>query len=88
MKRGRAQTMTHDYKRHGTIDLFGAMSIGTGEVLTELRKGHAGADVLRFFKQIDKTVPRGLGVHVVLDNLSAHAAPEVTKWLAHSDRRR
>ncbi|TVT16879.1 IS630 family transposase [Amycolatopsis acidiphila] len=88
MKRGRAQTMTHDYKRHGTIDLFAAMNIGTGEVLTELRKGHAGADVLRFFKQIDKTVPRGLGVHVVLDNLSAHTAPEVTKWLAHKDRRR
>jgi DDE superfamily endonuclease len=88
MKRGRAQTMTHDSKRHGTIDLFAALNIGTGEVITELRKGHAGADVLRFFKQIDRSVTRGLGVHVVLDNLSAHTAPEVTKWLAHRDRRR
>jgi len=44
--------------------------------------------VLRFFKQIDATVPRGLAVHVVLDNLSAHKAPEITKWLAHKDRRR
>ncbi len=44
--------------------------------------------MLRFFKQIDAAVPRGLSVHVVLDNLSAHSAPEVTKWLAHKDRRR
>lgn len=88
LKPGRAGTMTHDYKRHGTIDLFAAMNIATGEVLTDLRKGHAGKDVLRFFKQIDASVPRGLGIHVVLDNLSAHSAPEITKWLAHKDRRR
>lgn len=88
MKPGRAGTMTHDYKRHGTIDLFAAMNVATGEVLTDLRKGHSGADVLRFFKQIDASVPRGLGVHVVLDNLSAHSTPEIAKWLAHKDRRR
>ena len=88
MKPGRAGTMTHDYKRNGTIDLFAAMNLATGEVLTDLRKGHTGADVLRFFKQIDASVPRGLGVHVVLDNLSAHSTPEIAKWLAHKDRRR
>jgi transposase len=88
MKPGRAGTMTHDYKRNGTIDLFAAMNLGTGEVLTGLRKSHAGTDVLRFFKQIDAAVPRGLGVHVVLDNLSAHTAPEIMTWLGHKDRRR
>src|SRR4051812_21667247 len=88
MKPGRAGTMTHDYKRNGTIDLFAAMNLATGPVLTELRKTHTGVDVLRFFKQIDASVPRGLSVHVVLDNLSAHSSPEVTKWLAHRDRRR
>jgi transposase len=88
MKPGRAGTMTHDDKRNGTIDLFAAMNIATGEVLTDLRKGHTGADVLRFFKQIDASVPRGLGVHVVLDDLSAHSTPEIAKWLAHRDRRR
>ena len=88
MKSGRAGTMTHDYKRNGTIDLFAAMNVATGEVLTDLRKGHTGADVLRFFKQIDASVPRGLGVHVVLDNLSAHSTSEIAKWLAHKDRRR
>ncbi|WP_037198108.1 MULTISPECIES: IS630 family transposase [unclassified Rhodococcus (in: high G+C Gram-positive bacteria)] len=88
MKPGRAGTMTHDYKRNGTIDLFAAMNVGTGEVLTDLRKGHAGADVLRFFKQIDASVPRSLDVHVVLDNLSAHSTPEIKAWLAHKNRRR
>src|SRR3954464_10678266 len=88
MKPGRAATMTHDYKRHGTIDLFAAMNIATGEVHTHLRKGHAGPDVLAFFKQIDATVERGLSVHVILDNLSAHKTPEIRKWLAHRDRRR
>jgi len=85
---GRAGTITHDYKRNGTTDLFAAMNIATGEVLTHCQKGHTAKDVLRFFKQIDASVPRGLAVHVVLDNLSAHKAPEITKWLAHRDRRR
>src|SRR3954447_23143253 len=47
LKRGRAATMTHDYKRHGTVDLFAAMNVATGQVHTHLRKGHAATDVLR-----------------------------------------
>ena len=74
--------MTHDYKRNGTTDLFAALNIATGEVLTECRKTHTSADVLAFFKKVDKTVPRDLEVHVVLDNLSAHKGPEVAEWLA------
>lgn len=54
------------------------MNIATGEVITQCRKRHAGADVLAFFKLIDKHVPLSLDIHVALDNLSAHAAPEVT----------
>jgi transposase len=89
MKRGRGRRwMTHDYKRHRTIDLFAALNVGTGQVHTHLRKGHAGADVLAFFKQIDATVEGGLSVHVILDNLSTHKTPDIRKWLAHKDRRR
>ena len=88
IKRGRAQTMTHDYKRHGTTDLFAALNLETGQVTHALRDRHAGADVLAFFKQIDKTVPRDLAIHVVLDNLSAHKAPEVTAWLAKPRQQR
>jgi transposase len=88
MKPGRAGTMTHDYKRHGTTDLFAAMNVATGEVLYDCRKHHRGSDVLAFFRLIDLHVPRDLEIHVVLDNLSAHMAPEVTRWLDHPKRSR
>ena len=88
MKRGRAGTMTHDYKRHGTTDLFAALNVATGEVLYDTRKQHTAKDVLRFFKLIDLHVPKHLDIHVILDNLSAHSAPEVTEWLAHPRRAR
>jgi transposase len=88
MRPGRAGTMTHDYKRNGTTDLFAAMNLATGEVLHDCRDRHTALDVLRFFKRIDRSVPRNLDIHVVLDNLSAHSAPEVTEWLAHTRRAR
>ena len=88
IRRGRCQTMTHDYKRNGTIDLFAALNVKSGTVTTSLRDRHTGKDVLAFFKELDKTVPRDLQIHVVLDNLSAHKAPEVTGWLAKPRQRR
>jgi transposase len=88
LKPGRAKTMTHDYKRNGTVDLFAALNVGTGEVLYQTRHKHTANDVLAFFKEIDRSVPRRLDVHVVLDNLSAHSAPPVAEWLAHPRRAR
>ena len=88
MTRGRAQTMTHDYKRNGTTDLFAALDIATGTVLSDFRDSHTAEDVLRFFKKIDASVPRDLKIHVVLDNLSAHKAEVVNQWLAKPRQRR
>jgi transposase len=88
MRPGRAGTMTHDYKRNGTTDLFAALNIATGEVITECRDRHTADDVLAFFKRIDRSVPRRLDIHVVLDNLSAHMAPAVSAWLADPKRAR
>lgn len=88
MKRGRAQTMTHDYKRNGTVDLFAALDVATGKVTSDLRDRHTAKDVLAFFKKIDRQVPRDLDIYVVLDNLSAHKAPEVTEWLARPRQKR
>jgi transposase len=65
-----------------------ALNVSTGEVLTDPPKGRTGADVLRFFKQIDRAVPRDLEMPVVLDKLSAHCAPEIREWLVHKNRRR
>jgi transposase len=88
LKPGRGRTMTHDYKRNGTIDLFAAMNVGTGEILHQTRKRHTANDVLAFFKWIDLHVEQPLEIHVVLDNLSAHSAPPVAEWLAHPKRAR
>jgi transposase len=88
MKAGRGGTMTHDYKRHGTTDLFAAMNVATGEVIYDTKPRHRAKEVLAFFKLIDLHVPADLDVHVVLDNLSAHKAPEIAEWLAHPKRAR
>jgi transposase len=88
MTKGRANTMTHDYKRNGTTDLFAAMNVATGEVLYDTKRRHGGDEVLSFFKLIDLHVPKGLEIHVVLDNLSAHKAEPVNRWLAHPKRQR
>ncbi len=88
LKAGRGGTMTHDYKRHGTTDVFAALNVVTGEVLYDCRKRHTGKDVLAFFKLIDLHVPCDQEIHVVLDNLSAHMGPEVTRWLDHPKRAR
>lgn len=64
------------------------LNVATGEVLTDYRKRHTAVDLLSFFKLIDKQVDRDLDIHVVLDNLSAHKAPEVTEWLARPAQQR
>jgi transposase len=74
MKPGRGRTMTHDYRRHGTVDLFAALNVATGEVLTQTRKKHTGDDVLAFFRWIDLHTPRDLDVHVVLEVL------RISRW--------
>ena len=88
LKPGRGTTLTHDYRRHGTTDVFAALNVATGEVLYDCKKGHSAEEVLRFFKLIDIHVSAHLDIHVVLDNLSAHTAPPVAKWLAHPRRAR
>ena len=88
IKPGRARTMTHDYRRCGTVDLFAARNVATGEVLTQTRRRHTGADVLAFFKHIDSHTPRHLDVHVILDNLSAHKSEPVRTWLSDPRRKR
>ena len=68
---------THDYVRNGTVDLFAALNIATGTVITDLRKSHTAADFIAFLNKIDTEVPAELDVHVILDNLSTHKTPEV-----------
>ena len=86
MKKGRAGTMTHDYKRNGTTTLFAALDAATGKVTGLCLSRHRHKEFLVFLKVIDGQVPKGLDVHLVLDNYGTHNHPNVKAWLAKHPR--
>jgi transposase len=95
MKKGRAETMTHDYKRNGTTTLFAALvaakaksvtGIELGEVIGECMPRHRAKEFLRFLKKIDRLVAKHLDVHVVCDNYRTHKTKEVENWLKRHKR--
>src|SRR5512142_2682912 len=86
MKRGRAGTMTHDYKRNGTTTLFAALDVLTGAVIAQCLPRHRHTEFLKFLNTIDREVPKGLQVHLILDNYSTHKHTEVQRWLRRHKR--
>jgi transposase len=86
MVQGRAGTMTHDYKRNGTTTLFAALNVLTGVVLGECLPRHRNGEFLKFLKTIDRETPKGLQVHLILDNYATHKHPNVKAWLAKNPR--
>ena len=81
LKKGRAGTMTHDYKRHGTTTLFAALDVATGEVVHECLPRHRHQEFLRFLRKIERSVASELDIHVILDNYATHKHPAVRAWL-------
>ena len=86
MKKGRANTMTHDYKRNGTTTLFAALNVATGEVVGECMERHRHDEFLRFLKKLERQTPRDVSLEVIVDNYATHKHPEVLAWLATHDR--
>jgi transposase/transposase-like protein len=86
MKPGRAGTMTHDYKRNGTTTLFAALDVLTGSVIGQCLPRHRHVEFLKFLKTIDREVPNGLQVHLILDNYATHTHPNVRAWLSKHPR--
>ena len=86
MVKGRAATMTHDYKRHGTTTLFAALDVLTGKVIGTCLPKHRHSEFLTFLKIIDAEVPGGLEVHLILDNYATHKHPNVQAWLGKHPR--
>jgi transposase len=78
---GIPERRSFDYTRHGTVDLFAALNTATGKVIGKLAAQHTAVDFRDFLNDIDRQVEPGLAVHVICDNLSAHKAPTVHKWL-------
>ena len=81
LKRGRAATMTHDYKRHGTTTLFAALDVKSGMVIGDCMPRHRAKEFLAFLRRIERIVPKSRDVHLVLDNYATHKTPEVKAWL-------
>ncbi len=86
MVKGRAGTMTHDYKRHGTTTLFAALNVLNGVVVGQCLPRHRHEEFLKFLKTIDKQTPAGLQIHLILDNYATHKHPNVRAWLAKNPR--
>jgi len=86
MVKGRAETMTHDYKRHGTTTLFAALDVLTGRVIGECLPRHRHTEFLRFLKTIHREVPKGLDVHLICDNYATHKHAAVRDWLDRHPR--
>lgn len=78
---GSPTTRSHDYVRHGTVDLFAALNVGTGEVIARTDERHRTIEFRKFLDQVADEIPDSLDVHVILDNASTHKAPAIKKWL-------
>ena len=86
MKKGRAATMTHDYKRNGTTTLFAALNVKTGEVIGECLPRHRAKEFIRFLKTIDRIIAKHLDLHLIVDNYTTHKTKQVQAWLAKHPR--
>ena len=86
MKKGRGQTMTHDYKRNGTTTLFAALNTATGEVYHLCQQRHRHHEWLKFLRMIDQTVPADRQIHIICDNYGTHKHERVQRWMARHKR--
>jgi transposase len=86
MKRGRAGTVTHDYKRHGTTTLFAALNTLDGSVISMCQPRHRHEEWLKFLRLIDRKTPKHLTLHLIVDNYATHGHPDVQAWLAKHPR--
>ena len=81
LKKGRAATLTHDYKRNGTTTLFAALSVLDGQVIGQCQQRHTHAEWLKFLKKIDRETPQDKTLHLIADNYATHKHPTVQAWL-------
>lgn len=86
MRPGRAERRTHDYYRHGTLALFAALNVATGHVISTIQAKHRTKEFLGFLRHIEREVPAGLEVHIILDNYATHKTEAVEDWLAGHPR--
>ncbi len=82
MRPGQIERRTHDYTRYGTTSLFAALNVKTGQVIGRCHRRHRSLEFRKFLDQVDSVVPKGLEVHLILDNYGTHKTALIRKWLA------
>ena len=86
LKKGRGQTMTHDYKRNGTTTLFAAIELGQRDVIATSMERHRHQEWLMFLRRIDEQTPKDLDLHLIVDNYATHKHEKVQRWLKRHPR--
>lgn len=86
LRPGQAQRRTHDYKRYGTTSLFAALNYATGEVTGRCFRRHRTVEFRKFLDIIDKSVPKDLDLHLILDNYGTHKTALIHNWLLKRPR--
>ena len=86
LKKGRAATMTHDYKRNGTTTLFAALNVFDGQVIAQCQQRHRHTEWLKFLRKIDRETPKDKELHLICDNYATHKHPVVQEWLGKHPR--
>ena len=83
---GQAERRTHDYRRHGTLDLFAALDVRAGTVIGACERRHRSVEFRAFLDRVERGVPPDLEVHLVLDNLKTHRTGLIHDWLVKRPR--
>lgn len=78
---GRAERHGFEYYRHGTLSLYAAFNTKTGEVLGKTADRHTSEQFIAFLTDLVANQPKGVEIHVIADNLSAHKTTRVTEFL-------
>src|SRR5260370_877154 len=77
MKPGRAGTMTHDYKRHGTTTLFAALNVLDGTIIGRNMQRHRPQEFIRFLNTIEEQLPVGTVIPAIVDNYATPKHPKL-----------
>ena len=79
MRPGQIERRTHDYKSNGTVQLFAALEVHAGRVVSRIEERHRSREFIAFMSDLLRAYPTG-ELHIILDNVSTHDSKEVKEW--------
>jgi len=70
-----------EYRRHGTAVLFAGLNVHQGDVAGWVTDSTRSENFVAFLADLDAQTPKGMQLHCIVDNLSAHFTPKVETFL-------